>query len=110
MRVTILIAALSFIACKSFPIEEKIIRQEGVNQKAKDLVNKSNLTTEEKTFISEALTASLDMAKTENKEKQKVTAENAGLKKYFWIVWCVIAALGLGVFLKFKSKLFGLFS
>lgn len=110
MRIAFVALIFSFAFCKSIPIEEKIIHQESVNQKAKDLVNKSNLTKEEKTFIGEALTASLDMAKTENKEKQKVAAENAGLKKYFWIVWAAVAALGIGVFLKFKSKLFGLFS
>jgi hypothetical protein len=105
----VVFAALFLVACKSIPIEEKIIRQESVNKKAVDLVNKSNLTPEEKTFIGRALTDSLDMAKTENKEKQKVAKENAGLKKYFWIVWSAIGFAGLGLFLKFKGKIFKLF-
>ncbi len=62
------------------------------------MVERSNLTAEEKTFIGRALTDSLDMAKAENKEKQKAKIENAGLRKYrnYFIAFVTAVALCLG--------------
>lgn len=82
------------LKCKSIPVDEKIVRQESVNADAVEMVNRSNLTTHEKTFIGKALTDSLVMARDENKRATVADAKIDDLKPYRLMVWGIGSLIG----------------
>lgn len=94
------------LKCASIPVSEKIIRQEAVNTDAKELVKRSNLSPDEKTFVSKALDDSLHYARDENKRAQKADAEIDNLKPYRRIVWGAGAAIGAALLFYAWRKFF----
>lgn len=91
--IVLAIAVLFLTRCASVPVAEQIVRQESVNETARSLVDKSNLTPDEKSFVGRALTDSLGMAKTENKRATIADKKADDLAIYRNIVVAVGLAL-----------------
>lgn len=77
--------------CSTARADTRIVEQSAENQTAKDVLNRSNLTPQEKAFIGSALDKSLRIAQDENRGRQKAET-SAKVEEAVAGVWQKIAA------------------
>ena len=77
--------------CSTARADTRIVEQRAENQTAKDMLNRSNLTPQEKAFVGSALDKSLRIAQDENRGRQKAET-SAKVEKAVAGVWQKIAA------------------
>ncbi|HNA77804.1 MAG TPA: hypothetical protein PKY99_00035 [Turneriella sp.] len=77
--------------CSTARADTRIVEQSAENQTAKDMLNRSNLTPQEKAFVGSALDKSLRIAQDENRGRQKAET-SAKVEKAVAGVWQKIAA------------------
>jgi hypothetical protein len=99
----IALVAWCMTRCATAPQKAAIIEQEHTNTQAKEMVERSNLTPQEKSFISAALDGSLTIAKKAEQRGDEQQARADGLAKYKALVWWAVGAIGavlVGLYLK----------
>lgn len=103
MRVAVLIAALSFVACTSTQITQPLKEQVQKNTQTKEEIkNNPKLTPQEKEAYTAAIDETEKLAEKCDKQETESREEIASLKIYKHIVWGEVLALlltGLGVFI-----------
>lgn len=77
--------------CSTARADTRIVEQSAENQTAKDMLNRSNLTPQEKAFVGSALDKSLKIAQDENRGRQKAET-SAKVEEAVAGVWQKIAA------------------
>lgn len=94
MRVIFLVGLCVIVGetrCNTTRADTRIVQQSAENQTAKGLIDRSNLTPQEKAFVNTALDNSLSIAQDENRGRQKAET-SAKVEEAVAGVWQKIAA------------------